>query len=221
MSSAVTRTLDKSGSGPMDAARDADPRAAPTEDAIAADGDSLEEVSEEVSGYLNGRRLDEKALDVLDLRVSEHPDSAGAYSQRGIYYLGAGRYEEALADFREYERLVEKNEREGDMVRWTEELIASIENPMCMPDYILERFAGDYGARHVLLRDHRIYYHRDGGEEYLLSAMDDDTFRLEGLDYLRLRFIAEDEEEPATRVVGLYMSGHRDESLRDPPAIRE
>jgi CubicO group peptidase (beta-lactamase class C family) len=190
-------------------ARLADARAAAPD---VADDNFLEEVSR----YLSSRELDAETLDVLDLWVSACPDSLEAYTHRASHHFGAGRLEEALADYREVERLGAGREGTAGMATWVSELIQSVENPMCMPDYILSRFVGDYGPRHIRLRDHRIYYQRDGRQEYLLSAMDEDTFRLEGIDYFRLRFVTEDDEGPATKVIGLYMDGRRDESLRDP-----
>jgi len=178
----------------------------------ATDGDFLENVAR----YLSGRELDVEALDVLDLWVASYPDSLEAYSNRGSHHLAAGRLTEALADFREVERLGAGREGTASQAIWVSQLVASIESPMCMPDNILEGLAGDYGPRHIVLREHRLYYQRDGRQEYLLSAMNEDTFRLEGIDYFRLRFVTDD-DGLATKVTGLYMDGRRDESLRDTP----
>ena len=169
-----------------------------------------------VSDYLSSRGLNDEALSVFDFWVASYPDSVDAYSGRGSHYLEMERLDEALADFREVERLGEGQEGAARTAQWIAELAESIKNPMCMPDHVLERFAGDYGPRHIHLRDHRLYYERDGRQEYALSPVDEFTFRLEGLNYFRIRFVADD-EAAATKIVGLYMDGRQDESPRDPP----
>ncbi len=176
-----------------------------------------ESFMEEIARYLSSRELDEETLDILDVWVTAFPDSAEGYASRGSHHFEMERFGEALADFRTAADLAPARDDVRGMERWVDELVASIEDPMCMPDDVLEWLAGDYGPRHVLLRDNRLYYQRDGRDEYLLSAMGESTFRLEGINYFRMRFVADD-ESPATKLIGIYMDGRQDESLRDPPA---
>lgn len=176
---------------------------------------------EQASHYLRSRDLTDEALDVLNQLVAAHPDFADGYVHRADLYMGTEKFDEALTDL---ERLREMRPDDAGVERyvvWLSELVSSIENQMCMPDEVLARFAGDYGPRHVRLREHRLYYQRDDRDEYLLSAMDEFTFRLEGYQGFRIRFVVEDEEGPATKIVGIYIDGRTDESLRDPPKAGE
>jgi tetratricopeptide (TPR) repeat protein len=169
-----------------------------------------------VSEALDDAGEDAEAADALDVWVSIYPDSAEVYSLRGTHHLAFGRRSEALADFREAEQLGGSGNA-GFEAHWVEDLIESVENPMCMPDYILEGLTGDFGPYHVRLKEHRIYYHGAGVEEYLLSAMDEYTFRLEGRDDFRIRFVADDDGVAIT-VAGIYLDGREEEFPRDAPA---
>ena len=88
------------------------------------------------------------------------------------------------------------------------------DDPISLPPDVLEKYVGDYGPRHVRMRDGRLYYQRDGREEYPLSPLDEQTFRLEGLARFRMRFEL-GEDGRASRIIGIYVSGHQDESVRD------
>jgi hypothetical protein len=78
----------------------------------------------------------------------------------------------------------------------------------------MEKFVGDYGPRHIRLRDGRLYYQRDGRQEYRLKILSKNTFALEGYGPFRIRF-ALDESGRVTKIVGLYIQGNTDESPRN------
>ena len=89
-------------------------------------------------------------------------------------------------------------------------------SPVTVSERTLAAYAGDYGPRHVRLREGRLYYQRDGRDEYGLLPLSQDRFALEGLGGFRLRFVLDDEGN-ATKLVGLYVAGDTDESPRDAP----
>ena len=91
------------------------------------------------------------------------------------------------------------------MVRSSSELI---------PEETLAKYAGDYGPRHVILRENGLYYQRDGNKEYRLLPLAQDLFTLEGRGVFRLRFIT-DKNGNVSKVVGLYLEGRTDESPRN------
>jgi len=78
----------------------------------------------------------------------------------------------------------------------------------------MERFAGDYGPRHIKLREGRLFYQRDGGQEYRLTPVSRNTFIFEGKADFRIRFES-DKSGKVVKIVGLYIQGNTDESLRD------
>ena len=87
---------------------------------------------------------------------------------------------------------------------------------MNLPAEYLETLAGDYETRHFELRDDGLYYLRGDAstqEFRKLTAMSREMFLIEGLVYFRMRFEFDDEGRP-TKVVGIYETGHRDQSIR-------
>ena len=78
----------------------------------------------------------------------------------------------------------------------------------------MEKLAGDYGPRHIKLREGRLYYQRDGRPEFRLVPLSRDTFALERYGQFRIRFVS-DESGRVTKLVGLYVQGNTDESPRD------
>jgi hypothetical protein len=76
--------------------------------------------------------------------------------------------------------------------------------------------AGDYSPRHIIFREGRLYYFREGGiysEPRPLVAMSRDTFVLEGASGFRFKIEFDDKGDPL-KLVGLYEDGRRDETLR-------
>jgi CubicO group peptidase (beta-lactamase class C family) len=102
-------------------------------------------------------------------------------------------------------------------IEWAMEYIDAFDNPVAVPAEHLQKLAGDYDARHFELRDGGLWYLRDGTartEFTKLTPMSDDMFVMEGVVYFRLQFEYDEQGRP-TKVVGLYDSGYRDESMRD------
>lgn len=159
--------------------------------------------------------VQEAGLALLERNVEENAGSVRALTALGDALLELGRAREALA---RYERARELDPDDGDAERatkWVRPLLAAREDPPEVPLATLERYAGDYGPRHVRLADGVLFYRRDGNEETRLVPISTDTFGLESTATFRLRFVTGD-RGPAIRVVGLYMNGDRDESARDP-----
>ena len=99
-------------------------------------------------------------------------------------------------------------------LQWAREALEAEKNPVVLSADEMERFAGDYGPRHITLREGNLYYQRDGRNEYQLKPLDRETFALEGYGSFRIRFAA-DETGRVTKIVGLYIRGNTDESPRD------
>jgi len=83
-----------------------------------------------------------------------------------------------------------------------------------IPTEILNKYVSDYGPRHIILRDGNLYYQRDGKKEFRLHAISENTFLLEGYNNFRIHFI-KDKNGKVTKIIGLYIDGSKDESLRD------
>jgi len=83
----------------------------------------------------------------------------------------------------------------------------------------LKKIAGNYGARHLLYKNGRLSYMRDGRdyppEGQPLIAISPDTFFMENLLYFRIKVEFDASGNPV-KLIGLYVEGlPPDESPRD------
>jgi hypothetical protein len=107
---------------------------------------------------------------------------------------------------------------EKEQVDWALDYIKAVEEPAQIDESTLQRIAGDYGPRHLTVKDGSLLYSRDDADTTdlrPLKAVTQDTFVIEGVTYFKLRVVFDEEGNP-TKLVGLYESGQRDESPRDP-----
>ena len=93
------------------------------------------------------------------------------------------------------------------------EVIKAEEKPIAIPGETMVRYAGVYGPRHLYIKEGRLYYQREGRKEYALIPLSEDTFTLKSRGIFRLRFVP-DESGKVTKVIGIYIDGRTDESLR-------
>ena len=112
-----------------------------------------------------------------------------------------GGYEPLITDARFY-------------LEWTRDQVRCENNPMSVPRETLERYTGDYGPRHVTLRDGSLYYQRGDQPEYRLIPVSESAFAIDGYRKFRLRFVVA-EDGAIEKVVGIYFDGRTDESMRD------
>jgi tetratricopeptide (TPR) repeat protein len=172
------------------------------------------DMMDDIAGYLDrsGKKLE--AIEVLKVNIEAFPESISAQRGLGVIYLDVGEGKKALEIF---EKILEK-EPDNTFVKgcipWTREMIQAEENPVSLSDEILQKYAGDYGPRHVTFREGNLYYQRDGNDEFLLIPLNDNTFMLKNYGRFRLSFVA-DEDGRIEKIVGLYIEGRTDESIRD------
>ena len=168
----------------------------------------------EVASLLSEQEVNGAATEVLARMVTSFPDSADSYAYRGEVLMEGGEYALALDDFEHALELAPAHEHATERVDWVREAARAQANPILLPPEALERYVGDYGARHITLRDGALYYRRDDRDEYRLYAMDETTFGLAGLHLFRMRFELGDDGR-AEKIIGIYMGGNTDESVRD------
>ena len=99
---------------------------------------------------------------------------------------------------------------------WRLDWARAISSPHQVPLGRLERYAGQYGPRRILLRAGVLYYFREGVEdaaERRLIPLSEDTFVFADLDWFRLRFEIDDAGS-SLKAVGLHLDGRTDETLR-------
>ncbi|MCB9899013.1 MAG: serine hydrolase [Planctomycetes bacterium] len=165
-------------------------------------------------GLLLSGRGDE-ALAVFELLAERHPDEPRAHGALADAHVKRHEWEAARADLA---RLLELSPDDGMrrfQARWLDEEIAAEAAPVTLGATALVRCEGDYGTRHVRLRDGRLVTWRDGAQDVdPLVPVTRDTFRVETLDGFRLRFVFDDDEAPARALVALHFDGTSEELAR-------
>jgi tetratricopeptide (TPR) repeat protein len=173
-----------------------------------------EELLKEMARYLEGRGRGEEAVAVYKICLESFPESIDAYLGIGMAYMGAGQNQASIESFESVLKLDSDNKRAKDGIQWAKDSLKAEKNPVSPSVEELERFVGDYGPRHITLREGRLYYQREGRDEYRLKPLTKDTFALDGYAPFRIRFVS-DESGQVTKVIGLYIGGRTDESPRD------
>lgn len=161
---------------------------------------------------------DGAAVAVLEEATGAFPDAPSVREELAAAYQTAGRFADA---WRVLEELAagtdgEAAERYRRQAAWVERRIAVEREPVTVPEGRLRAYAGDYGPRHVTYEDATLSYQREGSRRFRLVPLDARTFRLEGLETFRLRFVTGGGGR-AVKVVGLYYDGRTDENERGAP----
>lgn len=108
----------------------------------------------------------------------------------------------------------EEDEQIAAGYKWGLEDLENRLNPIELSKRQMKEYAGAYGPRKVYIEDGVLYYHRDERPRYRMFYMGGDTFRMEELDYFRLRF-GRDKSGKIVKVIGVYDNGRTDENERD------
>lgn len=156
----------------------------------------------------------DEAIALFKACLEFYPDSAAAHLGLGLTCLDNGDYRTSIESFQSSLKLRKGNRMATRGLQWAEELQKIENEPVVLSVEEMERFAGDYGPRHITLRDGNLYYLREGRTEYRLKPLWEKTFALVGNGQFRIRFET-DESGRATKLIGLYLQGTTDQSLRD------
>ena len=93
------------------------------------------------------------------------------------------------------------------------EITASLNPPDIQPE-VLEKYAGIYGDRKIMIENGKALYQRLNRDWSKMIPMTDTLFSVEGFDFFRLEVVL-DENGDAIKLIGHYQDGSTDESLRD------
>lgn len=96
---------------------------------------------------------------------------------------------------------------------WALRELTSRQSPAQLDKKAMQRYAGVYGTRTVSLEGNSLYFQRENRPRFRLVPLGDDWFRLQGLDYLRIRFEAGEDGAIAT-LVSVYDDGSESPSER-------
>lgn len=167
----------------------------------------------DLASFLSKIGKNADAYTVLQLSAAAHPGSPETQEKLGEAALGTGDYGTALAAFRKATALRPADADLRRSLQWTQAAIEAQKSPAALPAEALGRFVGNYGARHILLTEGTLYYHRDGRPSYRLLPLSADTFLLQGNGAFRLRFVTGGDGQ-VSKLVVLYLDGSQDESPR-------
>jgi tetratricopeptide (TPR) repeat protein len=165
--------------------------------------------------YSNSQAL--KSLEVakdLIKRLKAYPRTSEACAEMGVFYFEFHKSALALEQLEKALELDPQNADGKKYLKWVRDMSRAENDPITLPVEKLKKFVGDYGPRHITMRDNTLFYARDGGSEIPLIPISEDTFALKGINYFQIHFVS-DEKGEVVKIVGLYLDGRKDESLRD------
>ena len=165
--------------------------------------------------YSNSQALKslEVAKNLID-KLETYPLDSDACTEMGTFYFEFGDSKLALEHLKKALEMDPENAKGKRCLKWVRDMSRVENDPITLPVGSLKKFVGDYGPRHITMRDNILYYHRDGGSEFRLIPISEDTFALEGINYFQLHF-ASDENGEVVKIIGLYFDGRKDESPRN------
>lgn len=168
-----------------------------------------------LASYLVQRDHARSAVAVMHAFVEDQPESARAWTLLGEAQSGARRYDSALSSYRRAMTLgADDEENLRARIAWLMEGLEAARKPIELSADEFRAYAGEYGPRHVKLRDGALYYSREGAtEETRLIPLARDLFGLESSAVFRIRFVPDDSGGYG-KIVGLYADGRTDETPR-------
>lgn len=167
----------------------------------------------EIAQYIGESGKKEEAIALLKFCLESYPQSSDAYMVLGVTYLDMGRNQDAIDSFEGSLRIRKGNRLATRGLQWARDALNVEKKPVDLSAEEMQKFLGDYGPRRITLRGGRLYYQRDGRPEYGLIPIGKNTFALEGYGPFRMEFV-EDESGKVIKIVGHYIYGNTDQSLR-------
>jgi CubicO group peptidase (beta-lactamase class C family) len=168
----------------------------------------------DMAQFLRESGKQQAAVALLKVCLESYPESVDALLSLGLTNMEMGRNQAAIESI-EAALAISKGHPLGVRgLEWAKDALKAEKSPVALSAAEMERFAGDYEARHIRLREGRLYYQRDGRPEYRLLPLTRDTFALERYGQFRIRFVS-DASGRIVKLVGLYIQGNTDESPRD------
>jgi len=170
-----------------------------------------------LGGIMENEEMYAEAAAIYRFIANQHPRS-------GVALFDLGRVSVLTGDLATARKLygaslnAPEDPAEKDRVDWALDYIKALEDPAPIEESSLKKIAGDYGPRHLSVKGGDLYYSReDAGttEARPLRAVTADTFVIEGVTYFKLQVVFDEQGNP-TKLVGIYETGQRDESPRDP-----
>jgi hypothetical protein len=106
-----------------------------------------------------------------------------------------------------------KNAKRRFRLEWAHRGLKVKQSPIVLDEKTMQRYVGTYGPRKILLDQDTLYYQRDNRPTIQLIPLGDDWFKLQNVNYFRIRFVA-DKTGFITTLVGVYDDGSEDPNSR-------
>lgn len=142
-----------------------------------------------------------------------------ALRRAGLRAEAAGDYGAAIAHFQRVLEVAPEDDGLEQRIEWLRDLERVAASPVAISPERLARYAGRYGPRELSTDGTTLTYQREGRPASRLIAIDPRTFALEGLVDFRLEVVT-DENGNAIKLIGRYLGGGSDESVRDTEVAR-
>jgi CubicO group peptidase (beta-lactamase class C family) len=174
---------------------------------------------ERISGMGNLLENEGKTAEALVFHrynLEQHPESGEMMAHVAHCEMLAGNFAHARELFATAQSAPE-DAVETETINWIMGYLQAMENPVQLDQNALEKIAGDYGPRHLRVRDGRLYYSRDTTDlaaQRPLRAISKDTFVLENVTDFRLQVVFDENGQPV-KLLGRYEGGGGDETPRD------
>jgi len=113
------------------------------------------------------------------------------------------------------ETLLENETKEDRRFRleWAHRDLKARQSPILLDKKAMKRYVGTYGPRKISLNGDTLCYQRENRPRSILVPLGDNWFKLQDLDYFRIRFVA-DERGSISTLVGVYDDGSESQSER-------
>jgi CubicO group peptidase (beta-lactamase class C family) len=169
----------------------------------------------QMAGLLSDEKLPAEAIAVYEYVYNEKPTSGRAAFDLARACLLQGDTNKAKMYYLESEKAGD-DKVDSRNVKWDLDYLQAAEQALSLDEGYMQEVAGDYDLRHIILKDGRLYYFREGGtaaEPRPLLALSKDTFFIQGTVWFRLK-VEFDEQGHPIKLIGLYDDGRLDESKR-------
>jgi hypothetical protein len=153
------------------------------------------------------------AIAIFKKNVESYPESPNVFDSLAEAYVAAEELNLAAENYEKAAAMDKENTQAAKSAKFIREQIKGLQRPVYLSKSTLQRYAGEYGERRIMLSGDTLVYQREGRPARKLTAMALDTFLVEDTPTFRLRFVADD-AGVIVKVEGHYIDGRIDESVR-------
>jgi CubicO group peptidase (beta-lactamase class C family) len=166
----------------------------------------------------------DEALEVLRLNVARFNQSLNCHRYFVKKYLELKDIQSLSRAYEQILHQLKKEQKDYTIVQWYDEWLRARAYPIPLSDEEKERYVGNYGPRHVIVKNGELYYYRDNPiiREYRMVKLSENVFVLDDnfTDEFRIKFVL-GKDNKASKLIGFYINGYQDESVRSNNRAKE